>query len=161
MKKLVFSLFVLLVAAPAWAQSTLTNAQHNVTLTVPTGWESDSQNDERAAFNLRHTDHSQIEVIGNDLLTAEVSTVFFRHFHETLQASQFMAAGQEDKTVGDVSGTETVYRFDHSNATLKVAVFQFVRGTTAWLVILYSQEDVFDAHVAEFRSVISGLAFQG
>lgn len=171
MKRVCSFLLGLAVASPAFAGDeggsaaaptglTATDPELGVTATAPDGWEVERQNDERASFAFRNEDHSQIEVIGNDLLTADVSAAFFRQFHELLQGSSFSSVGQEDKTIGDLAGTETIYRFDHTNATLKVAVFQFVRDTKAWLVVLYAQDDAFDSHVDEFRATIAGLTFQ-
>lgn len=158
MKKLglVFALF--LVAAPAFAQDTVSAEEFGVTVAVPTGWEV-VEEDDRAVFNFRHEDHSQIEVIGNQLMTADVADVFFTHFHDTLQSSDFVQVGREDKQIGEFSGTETIYTFEHTGVSLKVSVFQFVRDTTAWLAVGYMQAEVFDAHSEEFRGVVSGLTF--
>lgn len=158
MKKLGIVFALLLLAAPAFAQETVNDDEFGVTVAVPEGWEVVDE-DDRAVFNFRHEDHSQIEVIGNELMTADVADVFFTHFHDTLQSSDFTQVGREDKQIGDVSGTETIYRFEHTGVALKVAVFQFVRDTTAWLAVGYMQEEVFDAHAEDFRGVVSGLAF--
>lgn len=164
MKKLGFAL-ALLLAAPALAQTpdepaaVASNEEFGVTVGVPTGWEAMDE-DDRAVFNLRHaTDHSHIEVIGNELMTPDVAPVFFSHFHDTLQSSDFMQVGREDKSYGDVSGSETVYRFEHTGTALKVVVFQFVRDTTAWLAVGYIHEDNFDARAADFRTLVGGLTF--
>jgi len=158
MKKFGFALAVLLLASPAFAQETLTDEEFGATITVPTGWETVAE-DDRSAFNFKHEDHSQIEVIGNELMTADVSDVFFTHFHDTLQSSDFQQVGREDKSYGDYTGTETIYRFEHSGVALKVAVFEFVRESTIWLAVGYMQEEVFDTHAEEFRGVVSSLAF--
>ena len=158
MKKFGFALALCLLAAPAFGQEIVNDDDFGVSVAVPNGWEVVVE-DDRAVFNFRHEDHSQIEVIGNELLTPDVADVFFTHFHDTLQSSDFMQVGREDKQIGEFSGTETIYRFEHTGVALKVSVFQFVRDTTAWLAVGYMQEEVFDAHATEFRGVISGLTF--
>ncbi len=163
MKKFGFALALLLVSSIALAQdgqggATVSDDTFGVSVVVPAGWEVIEEED-RAVFNFRNDDHSQIEIIGNELMTADVASVFFNHFHDTLQSSDFMQVGREDKSYGDFQGSETVYRFEHSGIALKVVVFQFVRDTTAWLSVGYMQEEVFDARAADFRSVVSGLSF--
>jgi hypothetical protein len=163
MKHLVASLFVaLLLAGPAaHAQdgNVVSNDTFNVTSPVPEGWTVNEEN-ERATFNFEHeASSSQIEVIGTELVTADVADVFFNTFHDTLTSAEFLQRGREDKQVGAYSGTETIYSFTHSGVTLKVVVFQFVRDTTAWLAVGYMQEDVFDEHAESYRAVLAGLTF--
>lgn len=160
MKKLVLTLAILLVSSVALAQAgqTVSDDTFNVTATVPDGWEVVTEED-RAVFNFRNEDHSQIEIIGNELIDVDAAGDFFNHFHETLQSSDFTRVGQEDKTYGEFAGSETIYRFEHSGIALKVAVFQFVREETAWLVVAYMQEEVFDTRAEEFRGVVGNLAF--
>lgn len=151
----------LLFASPALAQddTRVEDETFNVSAPVPEGWESNEDN-ERATFNfLEEQSNSQIEVIGTELVTADVADVFFDTFHDTLTSAEFLERGREDKTIGAFSGTETIYAFTHTGVTLKVAVFQFVRNTTAWLVVGYMQEDVFDEQSASYAEVISGLTF--
>ena len=159
------ALMFLLLAAPAFAQdgeagATVTDETFNVTAPVPADWTVNEDND-RAVFNfVNDASHSQIEVIGTELVTAEVADVFFDTFHETLVSSEFLQLGREDKSVGDYSGTETIYGFSHSGVTLKVAVFQFVRDTTAWIAVGYMQEDLFDEQSATYRELIGQLSFE-
>ena len=101
----------------------------------------------------------QIEVIGTRLMTTDVADVFFETFHETLQNSEFGQIGREDKTIGAFSGTETLYEFTHSGVTLKVAVFQFVNDTVAWITVAYIQADAFDEQVGAYQEVIGSLTF--
>lgn len=158
MTKFGIALALLLVSSAAFAQEPATDEEFGVTVTVPASWQLVDDED-RAVFNVKHEDHSQIEVIGNELMTPDVAEVFFTHFHDTLQSSDFVQVGREDKQIGEFSGSETIYRFEHSGVTLKVTVFQFIRDTTAWIAVGYMQEDVFDAHAAEFRGLVESLTF--
>ena len=158
MRKFVTSLALLLISATAFAQEPVTDEEFGVSITVPASWQL-VEDEDRAVFNLKHEDHSQIEVIGNELMTADVGDVFFTHFHDTLQSSDFVQVGREDKQIGEFSGAETIYRFEHGGVTLKVTVFQFVRDTTAWIAVGYMEEGVYDAHATEFRSLVESLAF--
>ncbi|MFT5992490.1 MAG: hypothetical protein ACI82G_001488, partial [Bradymonadia bacterium] len=47
----------------------------------------------------------------------------------------------------------------HSSVTLKLAVFQFVRESNAYLVVAYVQEDFFDDQAEQYRNVITSLVF--
>lgn len=164
-KTFAFALILSLLALPAFAQdgdtgASVTDDTFNVTAPVPAEWTVNEDND-RAVFNFVHdASHSQIEVIGTELVTAEVADVFFDTFHETLVSSEFLQRGREAKSVGDYSGTETIYTFTHSGVTLKVAVFQFVRDTTAWIAVGYMQEDLFDEQSVAYRDVIAQLSFE-
>jgi len=151
---------VALFAASAAAQgTTVTNEEFNVSVDRPEGW-VDVEGNDRAVFNFKHEEsHSQIEIIGTQLMTADVADVFFETFHETLTSSEFVQTGREDKSYGDHTGTETLYEFTHSGVTLKVAVFQFVEGTTAWLAVAYMQEDAFDTYTPTYREVVGSMAF--
>ena len=158
MRKFVTALAILFVSVSAFAQEPVTDEEFGVTATVPATWQL-VEDEDRAVFNLKHEDHSQIEIIGNELMTPDVGEVFFTHFHDTLQSSDFVQVGREDKQIGEFSGSETIYRFEHSGVTLKVTVFQFIRDTTAWIAVGYMQEDVFDAHAPEFRALVESLTF--
>ncbi len=160
MKKALGIVFAILLASSAgFAQETVSDEEFGVSVNVPESWEVVDDND-RAVFNFKQSDsHSQVEVIGTQLMTADVADVFFDTFHETLQSSDFLQIGREEKQYAPYGGTETIYSFTHSGVTLKVAVFQFVHDTTAWLAVGYMQEDVFDEHATTYRGVISSLAF--
>ncbi|MFT5993144.1 MAG: hypothetical protein ACI82G_002145, partial [Bradymonadia bacterium] len=156
MKKFIGVLFALLLALPttASAQEVVSDDALGVSATVPAGWARTEGND-RAVFSFSESEtNSQIEVIGAELLTPDVADVFFDTFHETLASAEFLQRGREDRTIGDVSGTETTYSFTHSSVTLKLAVFQFVRESNAYLVVAYVQEDFFDDQAEQYRNVI-------
>lgn len=153
-RSLLVGLTLTLCAATAYAQNTVTDEELGVSTTLPDTW-TQVEGNERAVFNFKHEEsHSQIEVIRTELMTADVADVFFETFHETLTGSDFTVSGTEDKTYGEYAGTETIYEFTHSGVTLKVAVFQFVQETTAWLVVSYIQGDVFDSFSPAYQSVV-------
>jgi hypothetical protein len=158
MNKLLVALALALLSAPALAQTVATDETFNVTITAPDGW-AESETEERVVFAFRHEDHSQIEVLGVELMTPEVADVFFTFFHDTLQSSDFMQVGREDKAYGERNGTETVYRFEHSGVALKVVTFQFANDTTAWIFVGYMQEELFDGRVADFQAAVESFAF--
>ena len=148
-------------AAPATAGVTDSNEELGATITGPAGWVQFDSND-RVTFGFRHEEsQSQIEVIAQPLMTAEVGEVFFNTFHTTLTSSGFQQLGRENRTYGTFSGSETVYSFSHSGVALKVAVFQFVSNSTAWLVVAYVQEDQFDTYRPAYESTIGGLTISG
>lgn len=159
MKKTLFlsMLFGLaLSASTAFAQTEVTGA-NGVTVERPEGWEDATGND-RAAFTFREaTTNSQIEIISTPLLTAEVKDVFYNTFHEALKAANFLQQSQTEKTLGTHEGTETIYSFEHSGAALTVAIFEFVSGSTAWVVVSYMGSDSFDELRPAFEGVISSL----
>ncbi len=153
-------LVVFTLSSVAWSQSTETNEEYGITATVPDDWDVADGND-RAVFNFLHAEsHSQIEVIGTRLMTADVADVFFETFHETLEGSQFEIFETEDKSIGDFSGTETIYEFDSSGVRLKIAVFQFVNDTVAWITVTYIQNDIFEEQIGAYREVIGSLSFE-
>jgi hypothetical protein len=137
------------------------NAEFGVTITPPSKWEV-SQGNDKAVANFKHRgSQSQIEVVGTKLMTADVADVFFSTFHKTLTESNFEQVKQEESVVGTVRGTETTYRFSHSGVTLEIVVFQFLRESTAWLVVGYMQDVEKEKYVDDFRSVISNMKFAG
>jgi hypothetical protein len=153
---LAFSLF----AGSAFAQ-TVSNAEFNASAEIPAGWQQGESND-RAAFFFRHEEsHSQIEVIATELMTPEVADTFFETFHETLTSSEFSVIGSEPRTIGAHSGLETIYSFTHSGVTLKVAVFQFVQDSNAWLIVGYMPADEYDAHAPAYQSVVASISING
>lgn len=150
-----------LLAGTAFAQSVVTNTEFNATAQVPAGWTQGESND-RAAFFFRHEEsHSQIEVIATELMTADVADTFFQTFHETLTSSEFAVIGSEERSFGEHTGLETVYSFSHSGVTLKVAVFQFVKESNAWLVIGYMPADEYDTYAPAYQAVVGSIVISG
>jgi hypothetical protein len=148
-----------LASGPAWSQQQLTDANRGVSVTMPEGWETVSGND-RALFNFKEpTSFAQVEIIDTELVTGEVADVFFNTFHETLSGSEFSLLGREERTIGSLTGTTSIYAFTHSSVPLRVAVFQFVNQNVAWLVVGYMEESVYDDQVGAWTSVIESLAF--
>ena len=99
---------------------TVKNGDLKVAIDRPAGW-SDADGNDRAVFMFKKDGgHSQIEVIATQLMTSDVAGVFFDTFHETLGASEFTRAGREEKKIGNLSGTETVYGFAHAGVAMKV-----------------------------------------
>ena len=124
----------------------------------PDGWESAAGNEKALAVFTHSSTQSQIEVVPTKLMTADVAEAFFSTFYKTLSDSNFESEGKPtDKTYGDHSGKETAYKFTHSGVTLKVHVFSFVRGTTAWLVVGYWQDSEAEKVVPAFASTITNL----
>lgn len=146
-----------LTATFAHAQTQVSGA-NGVTVTRPAGWE-DAQGNERGTFTFREPNsNSQIEVISTSLLTADVKDVFFNTFHDALKAANFVQSKTGEKTYGNNAGVETIYAFDHSGAELTVAVFEFVSGNTAWLVVSYVGAESFDQMRGAYEEVASTLS---
>ncbi len=149
------------LAASALAQddTTMSNDEFNVSLTRPEGWEAAEGND-RAIFNIKHEpSQSQIEVIATELMSADVADVFYDTFHETLEHSQFQQEERAEASYGEHTGTLTRYRFEYAGVVLRVLVFQFTRESTAYLVVGYIKEDLFDAQSPNFESAVASLSF--
>lgn len=152
-------LLALSISTVAVAQETVEDEELGVTVVAPDAWEINSD-DAKAVANFKHSgSQSQIQVIGTQLMTAEVADTFFDTFHKTLTESNFEEVGQEETTVGDYEGTQIDYAFTHSGVTLEVVVFEFVRDQTAWLVIGYMQDEEREEHEETYRSVIENLEF--
>lgn len=148
-----------LLSGQAWAE-TVKNDDLKVSMDRPTGW-SNAEGNDRAVFMFkRDGGHSQLEVIATQLMTSDVAGVFFDTFHETLGASDFTRAGREEKKIGNLSGTETVYTFAHAGVNLKVFVFQFVKDTSAFVVVSYMEADKADALFADYQAAIASLKFE-
>lgn len=136
------------------------NDDLKVSIERPNGW-SDADGNDRAVFMFKRDDgHSQLEVIATQLMTSDVAGVFFDTFHETLGASEFTRAGREEKKIGNLTGTETVYGFAHAGVNMKVYVFQFVKDTSAYVVVSYMEADKADALIADYQAAISSLKFE-
>lgn len=148
-----------LLSGQAWAEQ-VKNDDLKVSIDRPAGW-SNAEGNDRAVFMFKKDDgHSQIEVIATQLMTSDVAGVFFDTFHETLGASEFTRAGREEKKIGNLSGTETVYTFAHAGVNMKVYVFQFVKDTSAYVVVSYMEADKSDALLADYQAAISSLKFE-
>ena len=148
-----------LLAGQAWAE-TVKNDDLKVSMDRPTGCSNADGNDRAVFMFKRDGGHSQLEVIATQLMTSDVAGVFFDTFHETLGASDFTRAGREEKKIGNLSGTETVYTFAHAGVNLKVYVFQFVKDTSAYVVVSYMEADKADALLADYQAAISSLKFE-
>ena len=159
MKKTLFLtglLSLTLASGSAFAQTQVAG-ENGVNVTRPAGWE-DAQGNDRATFTFREAaTNSQIEVISTPLLTADVKDVFYNTFHDALKAANFMLDSQGEKTYGRHEGTESVYTFEHSGAVLTVAIFEFVSGNTAWVVVAYVGADSFESMRPAYEEVASTL----
>ena len=154
-------LIALLFSSVAVAQDAqpIENEEFGVTITPPAKWEATEGND-KAVASLKHkASQSQIEVVGTKLMTPDVADVFFKTFHKTLTESNFEQTSQQQTTIGGIEGQQTTYRFTHSGVTLEVAIFQFVRDSSAWLVVGYMQDAEKQEYMDDFTSVIEGMEF--
>lgn len=155
-------LICLLVSTAAFAQDQkpVENEEFGVTVTPPAKWEVTQGND-KAVANFKHVgSQSQIEVVGTKLMTPDVADVFFKTFHKTLKESDFEETKSEEVTIGDAKGTQTTYSFKHSGVTLEVIIFQFLRESTAWLVVGYMQDVDKEKYTADYKSVIETMKFK-
>ena len=135
------------------------NEKFGVEITPPAKWEV-TEGNEKAVANFKHRgSQSQIEVVGTKLMTEDVSDVFFETFHKTLSESNFKKLGQEKATIGAVEGTQTNYQFKHSGVTLEVVVFEFLKDSTAWLVVGYMQDVEKDKYIDDFKKVVKSMTF--
>ncbi|MBA2663271.1 MAG: hypothetical protein H0U74_13370 [Bradymonadaceae bacterium] len=162
--RFVFALLLTLaMSSVAVAQDAkpIDNEEFGVTITPPAKWEV-TQGNEKAVANFKHRgSQSQIEVVGTKLMAQDVSDVFFSTFHKTLTESNFEQVKQEEATIGSQKGTETTYKFTHSGVTLEVVIFQFLRESTAWLVVGYMQDVEKEKYVEDFKSVVKNMKFKG
>ncbi len=155
----VITLFAFLVSAVAVAGEPVADEEFGVQIPPPDAWEVDAD-DDKAVANFKHPDsQSQIQVIGTQLMSEEVSDVFFGTFHDTLVESNFEEVGSEDASFGDFEGKKTTYEFSHSGVTLEVTVFEFLRDDTAWLAIGYMQDEHADEHIADYEAVVENISF--
>ena len=148
-------------ALPAFAQDAkpVENKEFGVQISPPAKWEVTQPND-KAVANFKHRgSQSQIEVVGTKLMNPDVADVFFKTFHKTLKESNFEEIGKEEKTYGDLKGTQTSYKFTHSGVTLEVVVFQFLRDSTAWLVVGYMQDVDKSKYIGDFEAVTKSIKF--
>ncbi|TVR03235.1 MAG: hypothetical protein EA398_05630 [Deltaproteobacteria bacterium] len=130
-------LVTLLLVSPAMAQEVLQNEALNTQVTQPDGWNTATGSD-RTTFTFRHPEsQSQIEIIGTQLITADVADIFFGTFHETVRGAEFLNPQESERSYGSRTGTETIYAFSHSGVELRITVFQFVENDIAWLVVSY------------------------
>ena len=157
------TLFCLTLGQTAFAQDAtpVENEEFGVTITPPAKWEVTQGND-KAVANFKHKgSQSQIEVVGTKLMTPDVADVFFKTFHKTLKESNFEELKSEEVTIGENKGTQTSYKFTHSGVTLEVVIFQFMRESTAWLVVGYMQDVDKEKYIGDFNSVVENMKFKG
>lgn len=157
---IVATLSLLLLASTALAQDDLlTSSEYGVRMTRPDGWE-DVEGNERAVFNIKHDDsQSQIEVIATQLMSADVATVFYDTFHETLEQSSFELQGSETQTFGEHEGDLTEYRFEYAGVALRVVIFAFTHESTAFLVVGYIKDDQYETHITSFEAAVGSIEF--
>ncbi len=156
------ALFCLTFTQAAFAQDAtpVENEEFGVTITPPAKWEVTQGND-KAVANFKHRgSQSQIEVVGTKLMTPDVADVFFKTFHKTLKESNFEELKSEEATIGGNKGTQTSYKFTHSGVTLEVVIFQFMRESTAWLVVGYMQDVDKEKYLPDFNSVVENMKFK-
>lgn len=159
---LIILLLTLSVSAVAVAQDAepVQDEEFGVTIAPPDAWEI-ATDDNKSVANFRHGDsQSQIQVIGTQLMNAEVADVFFNTFHKTLTESNFEEVSNEDASYGEYEGTAINYEFTHSGVTLEVMVFEFLRDQTAWLVVGYMQDEERENHESDYASVIESISFE-
>lgn len=147
--------------SPAFAQDAkpVENKEFGVQISPPAKWEVTQPND-KAVANFKHRgSQSQIEVVGTKLMNPDVADVFFKTFHKTLKESNFEEVKAEEVKYGELSGTQTSYKFTHSGVTLEVVVFQFLRDSTAWLVVGYMQDVDKSKYIGDFKSVVNSIKF--
>jgi hypothetical protein len=155
-------LICLFVVSTAYAQDAkpIENEEFGVTITPPAKWEVTQGND-KAVANFKHVgSQSQIEVVGTKLMTPDVADVFFKTFHKTLKESDFEETKSEEVTIGEMKGKQTSYTFKHSGVTLEVVIFEFLKDSTAWLVVGYMQDVDKDKYIADYKSVIETMKFK-
>lgn len=151
---------ILLVSATAFAEdSEIYEEEFGITIQTPDDW--DVEEDDKAVANFKHPgSESQIQVIGTQLMSEDVSDVFFDTFHDTLEESDFEETEREEgKEIGDREGTSTIYEFEHADVTLEIRVFEFLVGDTAWLAIGYMEVDEGEEHAEDYESVVGTIAF--
>ncbi len=130
-----------------------------VTVMTPDDWEINTE-DSNAVASFQHPDtKSQIELIATELMNEEVADVFFETFHTTLEESGFVAVSEEEETIGGLEGALWTYEFEHSDVTLQIQVFEFLRNDVAWLVVGYADAEESDAQDETYRALIEGLEF--
>lgn len=157
------ALMALLFSSAAYAQEgeSVTSEEFNVEITPPAKWEATQGND-KAVANFKHSgSQSQIEVVATKLMTKNVAEVFFETFHKTLTESDFKKVSQAENSIGELDGTQTTYKFEHSGVTLEVVIFEFLRQDTAWLVVGYMQDVEKDKYVEDFKQVVENMKFTG
>jgi len=137
------------------------NEKFGVEIEPPAKWEV-TEGNEKAVANFKHRgSQSQIEVVGTKLMTENVSDVFFETFHKTLKESNFEQLSQKEAEIGQYSGMQTNYKFEHSGVTLEVVVFEFLRESTAWLAVGYMQDVEKDKYIGDFKEVVKNMTFTG
>lgn len=149
------------VAGFAAASETVQNERFGIELERPSEW-VDSGGSDRALFTFLHEpSQSRIEVIGTELITADVAGIFYEAFHEVLRASGFESTGSEDRDYNNNAGQLSSYSFNHAGVTLSVKVFQFERQDVAWLMVLYAEESQIEALEPVFGQLIASFRTRG
>jgi hypothetical protein len=156
------ALVVVLLSGGAMAQErVMTNTEFGVSWQRPADW-TVVEGNERAIFNIKHEDsQSQIEVIATQLMSSDVSGVFYDTFHETLQQSSFQLTASQEQEIGAHRGKLSQYRFEYAGVVLRVVVFEFTHESTAYLVVGYIKDDEFDTHYASFEDAVGSITFSG
>ena len=135
------------------------NDEYKVEVFKPKEWQQSTGNEKAVAIFTHPVSQSQIEVVPTKLMTPDVANVFFSTFHKTLTESSFEQQSQAQDKIGDYEGTKTTYKFTHASVTLQVVVFQFVRESTAWLVVGYMQQTDGDKVKEAYRWTIQKIDF--
>lgn len=159
------TLVLLLAASTAVAQDDgdtdpIENEEFGVTISPPSGWETTEGNDKAVASFKHEGSQSQIEVVGTKLMTSDVADVFFETFHKTLEESNFEKLEEEEVTIGDREGLQTIYEFTHSGVTLEVVIFEFTVDDSAWLTVGYMQDTEREDYMEDFESVVENMEFE-
>ncbi|RDV38763.1 hypothetical protein DV096_08130 [Bradymonadaceae bacterium TMQ3] len=153
-------LVTLLLSSVAVAQGAVQNEEFGVSVTPPSAWEVNAD-DDKAVANFKHAEtSSQIQVIGTKLMSQDVADVFFSTFHKTLTESSFEQQSSAASTIGEREGKLSSYAYTHSGQTVNVLVFEFLREGTAWLVIGYMQDSEAQNLRGDFDTVVSSMSFE-
>ena len=158
--RFVFILVVACLLSSTAVADVIEDDEFGFTVTAPDAWEVDTDDDKSVASFKHPGSQSQIQVIGTQLMNAEVSDVFFDTFHTTLSEQNFEVAEEEETTIGEIEGLFTTYEYTHNDVTLDVTVFEFLRDDTAWLAIGYMHDEQREEHQQDYESVVENLSFE-
>ena len=95
------------------------------------------------------------------LMSADVATVFYDTFHETLEQSNFELQRTETQTIGALEGNLTEYRFEYAGVALRVVIFEFTHESTAYLIVGYIKDDEYETHYSSFEAAVGSIEFTG
>ncbi len=165
LRRLAFSLGVVGILSVSSLASVsaqdITNEEYGVTIPMPKdGWEETRGNEKAVAVFTHASTQSQIEIVPTKLMTADVADVFFSTFHKTLTESNFSETTSAEETLGAVTGKHYTYNFSHSGIELEVHVFQFVKDTTAWLMVGYMEKSEAATILPAFKGTIEKMTFK-